>query len=142
MPPGTGHYVPDPEKNPSLHAALKKFGKEGEGIPFKNGHPDFSAFVKRDANGKPIRVEIEMSGSPTDFTNARQAARDKFGDWSKGKDELGHTWHHEPDGVTMSLIDKKSIPPTRPIPGWRTPAHRTGAATRCGATRSSRGDHR
>ncbi|HEX5752999.1 MAG TPA: HNH endonuclease [Archangium sp.] len=106
VPPGTGNYVPDPEKNPSLHAALKKYGKENEGIPFKDGHPDFTSFAQKGPDGKPVRVEIDMKGNDTDFSSARAAAQKKYGAWDKGKNEKNVTWHHEPDGVTMTLIDR------------------------------------
>lgn len=106
VPPGTGNYVPDPEKNPSLHAALKKYGKENEGIPFKDGQPDFSHFGPKGPDGKPVQVQIDMKGTDKDFTSARDAAKQKYGEWSKSKNEMNTTWHHEPDGVTMTLVDR------------------------------------
>ena len=50
-PAGTGMYKPDPEKNKNLYDVVKRHGKEG--VPFKDGHPDFSGFPPL-KNGKPI----------------------------------------------------------------------------------------
>ncbi|HKS32193.1 MAG TPA: HNH endonuclease [Enterobacteriaceae bacterium] len=109
-PPGTGMYKPDPEKNKSLYETVKRHGKEG--IPFKDGHPDFSGFPPmKDGkvigdSGKPYQVEIDMKGNASDFTSARKAFSEKYGErLPKDQAQLG-TWHHEPDGVTMSLVDK------------------------------------
>ncbi|OSN02459.1 HNH endonuclease [Lonsdalea populi] len=109
-PPGTGIYKPDPEKNKSLYEVVQKHGKEG--IPFKDGHPDFSGFPPlKDGKtigdaGKPYQVEIDMKGNGSDFSSARKAFSEKYGEkLPKDQERLG-TWHHEPDGVTMSLVDK------------------------------------
>ncbi|EHD21393.1 MULTISPECIES: HNH endonuclease [Brenneria] len=112
-PPGTGMYKPDPEKNKSLYEAVKRHGKEG--VPFKDGHPDFSGFppIKdgkpiADASGKPYQVEIEMSSSRTrDFAASRSAYGEKYGEKFNMEYERVGTWHHEPDGVNMTLVDKK-----------------------------------
>ncbi|MCL2892051.1 HNH endonuclease [Brenneria tiliae] len=110
-PPGTGKYMPDPEKNPSLYDAVQRHGKDG--IPFKDGHPDFSGFppLKEGKaigeNGKPYQVEIDMSGnSKLDIASSKVAYTEKFGSKMSFQDEKLGTWHHESDGVTMSFIDK------------------------------------
>ncbi|WP_027713010.1 HNH endonuclease [Dickeya chrysanthemi] len=109
-PPGTGMYKPDPEKNKSLYEVVTRHGKEG--VPFKDGHPDFSGFPPlKDGKpigdgGKPYQVEIDMKGNGSDFSSARNAFSEKYGKkLPKDQERLG-TWHHEPDGVTMSLVDK------------------------------------
>ncbi|MGK4333951.1 HNH endonuclease [Lonsdalea quercina] len=108
-PPGTGIYKPDPEKNKSLYDAVQRHGKEG--IPFKDGHPDFSGFPplkdgKPFGNGdKPYQVEIDMRGDRSDFTKAKSALNEKYGKkLAPDENDIG-TWHHEPDGVTMSYVD-------------------------------------
>ncbi|GAB7263297.1 hypothetical protein DZS_17760 [Dickeya ananatis] len=112
-PPGTGMYKPDPEKNKSLYEAVQRHGKEG--VPFKDGHPDFSGFPPlKDGKpigdgGKPYQVEIDMSGVRTrDFAASRSAYGEKYGEKFNMEYERVGTWHHEPDGVTMTLVDKKS----------------------------------
>lgn len=113
-PEGTGMYKPDPEKNKSLYEAVKRHGKEG--VPFKDGHPDFSGFppIK---DGKPIgdggkayQVDIEISSTSSrrqDNTACTAAYREKYGkDFDRNYTKSG-TWHHEPDGVTMSFVDDK-----------------------------------
>ncbi|WP_265434834.1 HNH endonuclease [Aeromonas salmonicida] len=110
-PKGTGLYKPDPEKNKSLYEAVKRHGKEG--VPFKDGHPDFSGFPPlKDGKaigdgGKPYQVDIEMSGNRGKDNQAAEVAyREKYGkDFDTNSNFFG-TWHHEPDGVTMSFVDK------------------------------------
>lgn len=109
--PGTGIYKPDPEKNKSLYEAVQRHGKEG--VPFKDGHPDFSGFPPlKDGkpigdNGKPFQVEIDMKGNRTsDSLASRKAYEDKYGEKFDITNERYGAWHHEPDGVTMSLVDK------------------------------------
>ena len=110
-PPGTGKYMPDPEKNPSLYAAVQRHGKDG--ITYKDGHPDFSDFPPlKDGkvmgkDGKPYQVEIDMQGKKSDFTKAKNALKEKEDvTLTKADSEYG-VWHHEPDGVKMSYVDKK-----------------------------------
>ncbi|KGA35254.1 hypothetical protein KU74_01920 [Pectobacterium brasiliense] len=110
-PPGTGKYMPDPEKNPSLYAAVQRHGKDG--ITFKDGHPDFSDFPPlKDGkvmgkDGKPYQVEVDMQGKKSDFTKAKNALKEKEDvTLTKADSEYG-VWHHEPDGVTMSYVDKR-----------------------------------
>ncbi|HDN9022285.1 TPA: HNH endonuclease [Aeromonas salmonicida] len=113
-PKGTGLYKPDPEKNKSLYEAVKRHGKEG--VPFKDGHPDFSEFPPLKGGepigdrGKPYQVDIEMSSTSSraqDNTACEAAYREKYGkDFDSSYDKFG-TWHHEPDGVTMSFVDQK-----------------------------------
>ncbi|KFF67752.1 hypothetical protein IW01_15545 [Pectobacterium brasiliense] len=119
-PPGTGFYKPDEQKNPSLYAALKDHGKHEQGIPFKDGHPDFSGFPPlKDGKpigdgGKPYQVEIDMRGKlakdlgeDDDFTKSYDAFEKKYGrEVTPDEDRFG-VWHHEPDGVTMSFVDKR-----------------------------------
>lgn len=110
-PKGTGLYKPDPKKNKSLYEAVKRHGKEG--VPFKDGHPDFSGFPPlKDGKpigdrGKPYQVEIAMEGNARDFKSAKNAYREKYGkDFDHANNDKVGTWHHEPDGVTMSFVDK------------------------------------
>ncbi|MFM4723481.1 hypothetical protein [Aeromonas sp. R4-2] len=110
-PEGTGMYKPDPEKNKSLYEAVKRHGKEG--VPFKDGHPDFSGFPPlKDGKaigdgGKPYQVEIAMEGNANDFQSARNAYREKYGkNFDRVNNDRVGAWHHEPDGVTMSFVDK------------------------------------
>ncbi|OSM93783.1 HNH endonuclease [Lonsdalea populi] len=112
VPRGTGFYRPDPEKNPSLYKALEKYGKEKVGIPFKDGHPDFSGFPplkdgKQIGNGgKPYQVEIEMRGDDRDFSSAADALKDKHDIKLSPSERRAGTWHHESDGVTMTFVDR------------------------------------
>ncbi|EHD21391.1 HNH endonuclease [Brenneria nigrifluens] len=110
-PSGTGKYMPDPEKNPSLYDAVQRHGKDG--IPFKDGHPDFSEFPPlKDGkpigeNGKPYQVEIDMTGNSSDFKKAKKTFSDKYNSTLSDAEWRSGTWHHESDGVTMTFVDKK-----------------------------------
>ncbi|GKV94875.1 HNH endonuclease [Pectobacterium aroidearum] len=112
VPRGTGFYRPDPEKNPSLYKALEKYGKEDVGVPFKDGHPDFSGFPplkdgKQIGNdGKPYQVEIDMQGTERDFSSAADALKEKHNVTLSPSERRAGTWHHEPDGVTMTFVDR------------------------------------
>ncbi|MBA0219847.1 HNH endonuclease [Pectobacterium brasiliense] len=109
-PPGTGMYKPDPEKNKSLYEAVKRHGKEG--VPFKDGHPDFSGFPPmKDGKpigdgGKPYRVEIDVQGNRGDRKRSNVALKEKYDKELTDHEINAGAWHHEPDGVTMTYVDK------------------------------------
>ncbi|MCB2261456.1 MAG: HNH endonuclease [Candidatus Thiosymbion ectosymbiont of Robbea hypermnestra] len=81
----------------------KKFGIEpGEGIPYREGFPDFSKYVYKTKAGNRAGVQIKMTGNDNkDFAAANAAMRKIDKSWKKPP---GWTWHHHEDGVTMQLI--------------------------------------
>lgn len=100
---GSGRWLPD-EGTP-LHDALSRHQQPVSGVPFNDGKPDFSGFPPQGFDEVP-RVEIDMSGnSGTDITAAQRAFRDQTGVDTRTMRQ--GTWHHEPDGVTMSYVDRK-----------------------------------
>lgn len=103
VPAGTGRWLPD--EGSSLHNALGRHQQPVTGVPFNDGKPDFSGFPPRGYDSPP-RVEIEMSGnSARDISAARQQYYADTGTRTPSSGGPG-TWHHEPDGVTMSYVDK------------------------------------
>jgi hypothetical protein len=108
VPAGSGYWKPDP--GTPLAETLKRYkdpatGKPVTGVPFKDGAPDFTGFPPKGMS-KTHQVEIDMSGdSRADISAAQKALRDKGGPDTRGSGQNG-TWHHEPDGVTMSYVDK------------------------------------
>ncbi|MBL3563914.1 HNH endonuclease [Rhodovulum sulfidophilum] len=102
VPAGSGYWKPDPGS--SLYDALSKHQTPVQGVPFTDGKPDFTGFPPRGFDKTP-QVEIEMSGnSPKDIGAARTAYKDATGVTTPRTGGPG-TWHHEPDGVTMSYVD-------------------------------------
>lgn len=102
VPAGTGRWRPD-EGTP-LHSALSRHQNPVDGVPFNDGKPDFSDFPPRGFDEVPT-TQIDMSGtSATDISAAQRAFRDETGINTRGN--RNGTWHHEPDGVTMSYVDK------------------------------------
>lgn len=102
VPAGSGRWLPD--EGTSLHNALSRHQNPVRGVPFNDGRPDFSGFPPRDFDSVP-RVEIDMSGnSASDISAAQRAFRDQTGVDTRGMRQ--GTWHHEPDGVTMSYVDR------------------------------------
>lgn len=85
--PGNSDWIPDPTTDRGK-AILEATG--GKPIKFKDGYPDFEPFAKK-------KVEIDMTGDPSDFTKANQAAGYKT-------TPEGMTWHHSEDGKTMLLV--------------------------------------
>lgn len=105
---GDGDWVP--KKGSDLDKALKKFNQQNpplkmDRIPYKDGFPDYTDFAYKTPDGKMARVEIPQQGGSKDFKTSTEAMREMLGDpkWKKPK---GYTWHHEPDGVTMTLVPK------------------------------------
>lgn len=102
-PAGSGIWQPDP--GTSLHNALNRYRPPKQGVPFRDGLPDFSDFPPRGMNSPP-RVEIEMSGdSAKDVAEAARRYREAGGGRTTGPGSTG-TWHHTEDGVTMIYVDK------------------------------------
>lgn len=103
VPAGSGYWKPDPGS--PLEKTLSRHQNPVRGVPFKDGAPDFSGFPPKGMS-KTHQVEIDMSGnSSTDISAAQKALRDRGGPDTRGSGQPG-TWHHEPDGVTMSYVDK------------------------------------
>lgn len=90
---GNSTWYPDPNTDKGKQVLEATGGKP---IKFEDGHPDFSPYAKH-------RVEIDMQGTPADFTAARDAMRKQLNDphWETPE---GWTWHHNHDGVTMELV--------------------------------------
>lgn len=97
---GNSEWHPDPN-TPNGKAVLEATG--GKPVKFKDGYPVFTPHAKGS-------VKIDMTGSSSDFTKARDAMREKLGDpsWPGGgpkqKAPKGWTWHHHQDGATMELV--------------------------------------
>ncbi len=118
--PGNGRWVPN--EGSELAEALKKYPDQN-GIVFRNGHPDFSPFVKRGPDGMPANVEIpdmkgnhldgRRTGDVGDYGQARLGMAERNGGkWTKPMED-GYTWHHNADGTTMQLVDTvihRSVP--------------------------------
>lgn len=99
-----------PEPGTEADKALKEYGQDG--INYRNGKPDFSPFVKRDANGRPMETPIsnmrgDHRGADGDFGQARDAMEERYGSWNATKQEKGYTWHHNEDTSTMQLVDTR-----------------------------------
>lgn len=114
-PRGDGDFVPDPSS--PLGQQLQKFrdnpalnptGKNLDGIPYRNGFPNFDDFVVPAGAGK-AQVEIIQAGNSKDFAAADAALKQATGltksDLEKRFGAL--TWHHKEDGVTMQLLPEK-----------------------------------
>jgi hypothetical protein len=130
---GASDWVPNPAStskyNKDVLAWQKKNGakfgvKEGDAIPYRDGFPDFSKYVYKNADGVPANPKINMTGNDyADFKSADDAMRKLDPDWEKPP---GWTWHHVEDGVTMQLVPTKinSIPHTggasltKHVPGY------------------------
>lgn len=103
--PGDSMFVP--KKGSELEKYMGEKYPGVEGVNFKNGEPDFSPFSKGEVYIPDMGGRKNGADVPTDFTQARQAMRQKNGSWDKSVDELGYTWHHKGDGATMELVDSK-----------------------------------
>ena len=112
---GDGIYKPDPDSDLGQELAefssnkkLNPSGKKIDGIPYKDGFPDFGDVVVPAGAGKKAEVEIIQAGNhTTDYAAADEALKAATG---KTKAELEKalgsplTWHHKEDGVTMQLV--------------------------------------
>jgi hypothetical protein len=102
-PAGSGYWKPD--EGSELHKTLSRHQDPVKGVPFEDGKPDFSGFPPKGMD-KVHQVEIEMKGNSTsDITDAKNALIAKGGPDTRGSGQPG-TWHHEPNGTTMSYVDK------------------------------------
>lgn len=106
VPAGSGYWKPDEGTN--LADALSKHPNGHLGVPFRDGKPDFSGFPPKGFDTAP-RVEIEMSGdSNADVWAAHRAFQERTGIRTEGRNaDRNGTWHHEPDGVTMTYVDRR-----------------------------------
>lgn len=108
---GDGLFKPDPNSDlgKALAAYNAKTGKNLDGIPYKDGFPNFDEFVVK-TGGTKAEVEILQAGNHTsDFADADKALLAATGKTRKDLErELGTdlTWHHKEDGVTMQLVPK------------------------------------
>jgi hypothetical protein len=101
---GSGFWKPD--AGSPLDKTLSRYGPpKPQGVPFKDGSPDFTGFPPKGMN-KTHQVEIDMTGnSGTDIGRAQSQLIKDGGPDTRGAGKPG-TWHHEADGVTMSYVDK------------------------------------
>lgn len=105
MPVGSGYWKPDP--GTSLDRALANHPNGSRSVPFRDGKPDFSGFPAPSTRGRSNTVEIEMSGnSAQDVRTAAREYRGRTGIETTGRRSDG-TWHHEPDGVTTTYVDRR-----------------------------------
>ncbi|SFB98847.1 hypothetical protein SAMN04489722_101407 [Algibacter lectus] len=86
----------------STKKAVNKITK-GEGIPFKNGYPDFSKWSKGKMKFK------NLDGTPKDFDKVYQRVAKQKGLKNKTQakkylKDKGLTPHHHQDGKTIELI--------------------------------------
>jgi hypothetical protein len=103
VPAGSGYWKPD--TGTDLHKTLSRHQNPVQGVPFKDGSPDFSGFPPKGMN-KVHQVEIDMKGNSTsDITAAKKQLIENGGPNTNGSGQPG-TWHHEPNGTTMSYVDK------------------------------------
>ena len=104
VPAGSGYWKPDP--GTELDRALSRHSNGAQGVPFRDGRPDFSGFPAPSVRGRGNQVQIDMTGnSRTDIARAQTTYRERTGIDTRGSGRDG-TWHHEPDGVTMTYVDK------------------------------------
>lgn len=99
---GSGFWKPD--AGTPLHDSLSRHQSPVQGVPFADGKPDFSGFPPQGFDRTP-QVEIDMKGTRADLGAAANELIAKGGPDTRGPGGVG-TWHHEPDGVTMSYVDK------------------------------------
>ncbi|MFD1747602.1 HNH endonuclease [Rhizobium helianthi] len=106
--PGNSKWTPEPG-TPAAEA-LDKYKQTG--IDYRNGKPDFSPFIKKGADGRPIEARIPnmkgdlLRGENGDVGQALSQVRERYPNWTKA-DERGFTWHHNEDTSTMQLIDSR-----------------------------------
>jgi hypothetical protein len=104
---GDGVWVP--VDGSRLDKALKEFNTKQkpktnfDGVPYKDGFPNYDNFVYKASDGRPVRVEIPQRGGSKDFAPADKEMKELFGEARPD----GYTWHHEPDGVTMTLVPEE-----------------------------------
>jgi len=100
---GHGNWEPDwtSDRGKIIEAANKKAGfPPHSSIKYNKGYPDFSKYADQS-----IKIP-NMSGKPTDFTEARNVVRKKLNNPKWKEDPSKWTWHHSEDGATMQLIPK------------------------------------
>lgn len=114
--PGTGAWLPDPKAQPALHEVLSRLGAAETGLPFRDGHPDFTAFSVRDRQGNEVRATVAMTGTVADLAAARGEAARLFGSWKK-TNERGRVWIR--DGDSMVLVDGDLVTAWRRCDGGR-----------------------
>jgi hypothetical protein len=103
VPAGSGFWKPD--AGTPLHDSLSRHQNPVQGVPFTDGKPDFSGFPPQGFDRTP-QVEIDMKGTSADRRAAERQLIADGGPDTSGSNGSG-TWHHEPDGVTMSYVDKR-----------------------------------
>lgn len=76
-----------------------------EGVPFsEKGYPDFRYTARKEPNGKPVQVHLDKwdeHSSQVDIENANKEYSRTHGGQRIPE---GSTWHHEPDGHTLTLV--------------------------------------
>lgn len=114
---GDGTYKPDPNSDLgqeladfSTNPKLNPSGKAVDGIPYKNGFPDYGDLVVPAGKGQKAQVEIIQAGNHgSDYKAADEALFAATGKTQAMLEkELGAplTWHHKEDGVTMQLLPR------------------------------------
>lgn len=104
---GNSSFWPNKISQNSKHTLVdlqKMVGKDG--VPFKNGHPDFKKF--RNAN---VEVKNMTGDHQKDVAEAAKSfvKNGKFKSQNEAKQYASKNdlaWHHEPDGKSMSLIPR------------------------------------
>ncbi|MCG8553005.1 MAG: HNH endonuclease [Desulfobacterales bacterium] len=110
---GDGDWFPDANSKAgkAITEFNKKFKKQVEHIPYKDGHPDFSELVVPTKKG-PAQVEIKQIGdNDLDFQAADEVLKKVTGYTERELEQLYGiklTWHHAPDGTTMQLVPTKA----------------------------------
>ena len=93
------------------------------GVRFTDdGFPDFSPYAHQLPNGQ-ISVQIQLTGN---YAHDRVRARVAAGFKSANEVPTTHTWHHHPDGKTMSLVPADLHDKVRHSGGRGIYRHRTG----------------
>ncbi|MEJ6405056.1 HNH endonuclease [Yoonia sp. 2307UL14-13] len=114
VPAGQGLFKP--KEGTPMHRALSDHQDPVRGIPYTDGKPDLTSFpplgrTNRAPDGSAYQVEIEQSLGTNKSANRSADLDASWGQWREdypdaGRDPEFGQWHHEPDGVTMTYVDK------------------------------------
>ncbi len=75
-----------------------------DGIPFKNGEPDFSGISKGTAEIKFFSKYRDFNFMQADMKLSKQLGKEDYREISKWRDENQYTWHERSDCKTMDLV--------------------------------------
>lgn len=86
------------EVNPD--ASITYINRQGIGVRYTEGAPDFKPFMNHPSGVRQTRVEM-TGDNPIDFRRANEAVGHP--EWGS-RSPPGYSWHHHEDGKTMQLV--------------------------------------